>query len=147
MTGARPGREYLIQAITVVGVSTLVLTASFVGILALMSGRLGVAGERLPWYALAMGVAFVSAVLGLSHQEADAETVLLASSGLGVITLVMSLLAVEGVMYAITAPEKVFASHLVVYFLAAGLIATGLTFWLVTYWREFIGSPGPNSHL
>lgn len=131
------GRDYLVQALVVVAVSTIVITAGFVGLLALVTGNVDNAGDRIPWYVLAMGVTFVTAVLYLSHRDADAETTLIASTGFGVLTLLWSFLSVEGLVFAVSQPAQVFKSHLLVYLLAAGLIATGLTAWLLQYWRAF----------
>ncbi|MFW6435485.1 MAG: hypothetical protein ACOCY1_03820 [Halovenus sp.] len=137
MAGERLDRRYPIQAITLVVVSTLVLTAAFVGMLAISRGHVDGVGGRFPWYVLAMGIAFVSSILLFVQQEAEPKTVLVGSGGLAVLTLTFTLLCSEGVVYAITSPEQVFGSHLVVYLLTAGLIATGLTIWLVEYWRTF----------
>lgn len=142
MSSMRFDRRYLVRAVTLVVVSTLVLTAALVGMLAFAEGGTAGVGERFPWYLLAMGIAFVSAIFLFVNHEADAQTVLVGSSGLGILTLLFTLLCAEGVMYAVTSPDRVFGSQLLVYLLAAGLIATGLTIWIVQYWRTLTHKAG-----
>lgn len=120
---------------------TVLLTASFVGIVGLLRGRVPDAGTRLPAYTLVFAVSFVSAIYLFSRYGADARTVLLSGVGFGAVSFVLVGLAGEGVVYAVRDPTVVFGSHLVIYFLAAGMIVTGVGFWLVTHWRELVGDP------
>lgn len=136
MANLNSDSDALVRAFATVTVSTVVLTAGFVGLLALVSGRLGDVGGRFPWYVLAMGIAFVTVIFLLANRGADPETALVASTGVGILTLVGTFFAVEGVVYAVSQPEEVFRSQLLVYLLAAALVATGLTFWLLRYWRS-----------
>ncbi|WP_313692044.1 hypothetical protein [Halorarum halobium] len=129
------------QIVLLVAVSTVVLTADFVGLLSLLTGRateIGTGiGGRFPAYVLVMAVAFVVTIVGLARFDTDGRTVLSAATGVGLLTLVTGALAGEGVVYAIAYPSEILSSQLLFYFVAAGLIGTGLSFWTVNYWRDF----------
>jgi hypothetical protein len=86
---------------------------------------------------LLMAIAFVITVVGLIRREVGGGVVLSAATGVGVLTFSLGLLAGEGVVYTVREPSEVLGSNLVVYFLAAALIGTGLSYWTVNYWREF----------
>ena len=131
-----PDRDVLARIGAGVAVSTLALTASFVGIVALATGEAVGLGSRLPIYVLAMAVAFVATVVLLELHEREGRLVLAVAASIGGGTFVIILLAGEGLIYAASDPEAVFASALVFYFLAAGLIATGLGYWGAHHWRE-----------
>ncbi|AEN07274.1 hypothetical protein Halar_3701 [halophilic archaeon DL31] len=121
----------------VVIVSTVVLTAVFLGVLAVVTGKAPGLGGRVPVYMLLMAVAFVISVVGLIRCDVGGGVVLSAATGAGVLTFCIGLLAGEGVVFTVREPSAVFGSELVVYFLAAALIGTGLSYWTVNYWREF----------
>lgn len=129
-------REVAGRAVGIVAISTLVLTASFVGVLSFISGDTGGVNARLPFYVLAMATAFVASVVSLTRQRVDWLTSILGAIGIAGLCFVLVTLAGEGVRYTITYPGRVFASNLVVYFLAAGLMGTGLGFWILSYWRD-----------
>ena len=57
---------------------------------------------------------------------------------IAVVGLVLVGFAGEGVVYAVRDPEAVFGRQLIVYFVAAALICTGLGYWLLRHWREFL---------
>lgn len=118
-------------------VSTLTLTACFYGLVSLLGGTAADIGARFPAYVLAMGCAFVVAVVALTRYRTDGRTVLAAAVGFSVLALVVATLAGEGLMYALRHTDRVIGSHVLVYLFAGGLIGTGLSFWLVHYWREF----------
>jgi hypothetical protein len=136
-------RQFLARAGTVIGGSTLALTAAFVGVVALLNGAAGGVTNRFPFYVLAGAVVFVASLLLLDHEDVQGSTVIVATTVLGVTALVIVGLGVEGVLYAIEAPADVFGDRLVVYFVAAGLICTGLTYWGLNHWREFTGTGDP----
>ncbi|MFB9825689.1 hypothetical protein [Halobaculum roseum] len=138
--GPVSGRRW-IRAGGVVLSFTAVLTAAFVGILGLLRGSVTDTGSRLPLYTLAFAVTFVAAIYLFSRYGADARTVLFSGLGFGAVAFVLFGLGAEGVVYAVRSPAAVFGSHLVIYFLSAGMIVTGVGFWLVTHWRELIGDP------
>lgn len=135
------------QLVGLITVSTVLLTASFVGIYAFLTGATEGLSTRLPFYVLLMAISFVAGVVGLTRYRADGATVLSAATGIGFLTFLLGVLAGEGTAYAIRAPAEVFASTLLVYFVAAGLIGTGLSFWTVHYWREFTAVGGTSSSL
>jgi hypothetical protein len=134
----RRNREFLARAAAVVVGSTMVLTASFVGVLALVTGRTVGAVDRLPFYVLAMAVAFVIAVM-VTEETVDAvrpERAIASAVGVAVVTFVFVSLGGEGIAYAVRNPGRVVISQLFFYFLAAGLIGTGLGYWGLRHWRE-----------
>jgi len=134
----RVSRSAWLQAGGVVA-ATLLLTASFLGVVAAVVGVATGVGGRLALYFLAGGVAFVVSTLALSGRGLDGATVLLATVGVSLLTFVLALSAGEGVRYAILRPGEVFDVQLLGYLAAAGLVVTGLSIWTVRYWREFVG--------
>jgi hypothetical protein len=125
------------RAAALVALSTLLLTASFVGFFAFVTGRVVGVGGRVPAYVLVMSAAFVATIFTLTKYGADGRTVIFAAGGTAVLSLLLSTFAGEGVVYALAHPNAVFGSQLVAYFLAAGLAGTGLSFWAIHYWRDF----------
>lgn len=138
MSPSRWFEGQLKQIAVLVVVSTVLLTADFVGLLSLLTGNAANVGVRFPVYVLVMAVAFVVTIVGLARYDADGRTVLSAATGVGVLALIVGMLAGEGIVYAYRAPEAVL-NTILFYFIAAGLIATGLSFWTVNYWRDFTG--------
>lgn len=118
---------------------TVVLTASFLGVVAIMSRDITGFQSRIPWYLLLGAVVFVAAIVLLEDHGADGREILLTAVVSGVTGLVVGVLSVEGVIFTVRYPEEVFVSRLVVYFLAAGLIGTGIAYWSLRHWREFTG--------
>ncbi|MFW5939355.1 MAG: hypothetical protein ACOCQU_02795 [Halolamina sp.] len=137
-------KRFLVRMAAIVGGCSLLLTASFVGVLALVSGNLGDIGSRIPAYLLVMAIAFVVTVVALERNEVDGRLILMTTVVISGATFLLALLAVEGVLYTVRAPAAVINSQLVYYFLAAGIVATGLGFWSLNHWREFIGRPKPD---
>jgi hypothetical protein len=127
----------------VVLASTLVLTAAFVGTLALVNGGNDGVGGRLPVYVLAMAVAFVGFVVVAEQRlegrsrPVDGRRVIVTAGGFALTVLVTVALSGEGIVYAIRNPDRVVASEVSLYFVAAGLIGTGLGYWALRHWREF----------
>jgi len=136
-----PDLSFAEQTVLFVLVSSLVFTTSFVGGLGLLSGALVATQSRLPVYVLGMAIVFVAAMFGLITYDADGVTAMLGSVGISLLGFVLLGLTGEGIVYAIRYPDRVFGSQLVIYFLAAGLIGTGLGYWVVSYWREFTARP------
>ncbi|MFB6164246.1 MAG: hypothetical protein ABEJ31_03720 [Haloarculaceae archaeon] len=124
----------------VVGIvaSTLVLTAAFVGLLGVLSGDLSGTGARLPIYVLGLAAAFVASVVWLARLGADGATAMLGSVGIAVASFVLFGLAGEGVVYTVRFSGRVLGTQLLAYFVAAGLICTGLGYWVLTYWRDVV---------
>ncbi|MFP9193244.1 hypothetical protein ACLI4Q_16545 [Natrialbaceae archaeon A-CW1-1] len=116
---------------------TLVLTAGFVGLVALLSGDTAGSNGRVPYYVLATAIAFIVALWRLDEGNVDGLTVLIASSGIALGAGILVAFATEGVSYGVRNPSELVSSHLIVYFLAAALICTGLGIWGLRHWREF----------
>ena len=136
-------RGLLTPALVSVVVFSLVLTAAFVGLVGLLTGEAVHTADRLPLYVLAGAVAFLLALLKLDSREVDGLVVLLSTTGIGIGVGILVGLAGEGVAYATAQPEAVLTSHLLVYFLAASIICSGLGVWSVRHWREFAGTRSP----
>lgn len=131
------GRGFVGRAVIVIGVSTFVLTSAFLGVLSLMTGGVIEVGTRLPFYLVVAGAVFVGTVVLLEEHGAEAEVILMTAVVTGVLALAAVSLGVEGVVFAVNNPERVFVSQLVLYFIAAALIGTGLAYWGINHWREF----------
>jgi len=127
------------RAVVGVAVLTVLLTCAFLGVLAFVSGADPDVGSRLPYYVLAMAVVFVAAVFRLDNRERGARAVLSSVAAVAVAAFVLVLLATEGVIYAVTDPDEIVASQVLVYFVAAALICTGVGVWGLRHWREFAG--------
>lgn len=130
----------------VVGVAilSLVLTASFVGLLGLLSTEVSLdVGSRLPAYVLFMGVVFVAGVVHLDSPDREGVRVLVAVSAISFLAFVLALLATEGVVYTMRRPDQVIRSQLILNIGAAGLICTGVVIWVLHHWREFASDGTP----
>ena len=120
----------------VAGASVLV-TASLFGVIALTTGAAVGAVGRVPYYVLVATVVFVASLWKLDNNEVDGQTVLIATSGIAVVAGGLFALALEGFIYGVRNPGQLVGSHLVIYFLAAGLVCTGLGMWGLRHWREY----------
>lgn len=148
-------QEALARAGALVAGCTLVLTASFVGLVALVSGAAVGVVDRLPLYVLGMATAFVGAIVVFEMENEAGGRVLVIAGTLAVGTFLVTLLSGEGIVHALRYPGQVLASQLLLYLLAAGMIATGLGYWVVQHWQDlpkFVsgvsvksGSPKPGS--
>ena len=58
-----------------------------------------------------------------------------AGPDLSVRTIVLTL-GGEGLLHAVRNPGALVTSHLLFYFLAAGMIATGFGYWAINHWQE-----------
>ncbi|PSQ49972.1 hypothetical protein BRD15_02430 [Halobacteriales archaeon SW_6_65_15] len=132
-------REFVARAGGAVVASTVVLTASFVGVVSFLTGSATDVGARLPFYVLAMAIAFAGTLFVLDDPTADGIRVIVATVGVSVACFVFTALGAEGFVFAVRNPERMLASNMLVYFVAAGLICTGLAFWALRHWREFAG--------
>lgn len=139
-------RAMLARTGALVGVCTAVLTAAFVGVVALVSGQAAGVESRLQFYILAGAVAFVGSLIVLEESRHQGKTVILGAVGTGIVGLVLVGLGSEGVQYAMAEPETVLSSSLLVYLVAAALIASGLGYWSVRNWR-LLGQRIPDSRL
>ncbi|WP_247007951.1 hypothetical protein [Halorientalis litorea] len=135
------------RAGALVAICTLVLTASFVGVVAIVSGQVADISVRLPGYVLAMAAAFVGTILLLEAQGYDGPTIIVLAGVTALGTFVAITLGSEGIVYAVRNPQQVVASQFLLYFLAAGLIGTGLGYWGINHWQELVEDVGPGSGL
>ena len=119
-----------------IGVCTALLTASFLGMVGLASGSASGFVARMPLYVLGSSVSFVVVLLAVDDRTGDGSVVLARATGAALVTFVLSVLAAEGVVYALTEPGAVVASHLFVYLLSAAIIASGLGYWGTRHWQE-----------
>lgn len=116
-----------------IGVCTALLTASFLGMVGLASGSAVGLVARMPLYVFGGSVSFVGALLVADDPE-DGAVVLARAAGAAIVTFALAVLSAEGVVYALTEPGAVVASHLFVYLLSAAVIASGLGYWGVRHW-------------
>lgn len=132
---------------TILAVCTLGLTASFVGLVALLSGQADGLAGRLALYVLCTATAFVGTILVYETQGVDGMTVLPTAGGVALCTFLFLTLGGEGVVYITRHPEQLLGSQLGCYFLAAGMVGTGLGYWGIKHWQELgmfrTGSVGP----
>lgn len=133
-------RRRITRVVGSIFVSTCLLTLDFLGVLALADTGFGGIGSRFPFYLLTGAIVFVGSLFYLESRFTTGRRVIIATSGFALLSFVVVSLAVEGLIFSITTPSKVLTESLLVYFLSAGLICTGLGFWTLNHWREFIGS-------
>ncbi|UWG47734.1 putative membrane protein [Halanaeroarchaeum sp. HSR-CO] len=117
--------------------STILLTASFLGILALLTNQANGFADRFPVYVLLMAIGFVAALFLLERPNLEGTQILVATLGLTVTIFAVVTLAGEGLTYAMANPDEVLVSNLILYLVAAALIGSGLAFWSVRHWREY----------
>ena len=133
--------DYLLSRVFLtVASTTVLLTFAFVGLAVLWEGRV-VSGvtTRTPFYVLVFSIAFILSLLKLDSRDRDGTQILIATTGIGTATSILIGLATEGIAYTLTEPGVVFQEGLVVVFLSAAIICTGLGIWGVRHWREFVG--------
>lgn len=130
-------RDSLERVAVLVACSSVVLTAAFVGVVALLSGDVSGVSARLPYYLLGGAAVFVVAVFALEHPDGSGTPIITATLGVSILGFALLSLGGEGAIYAYRNPGDVFASQLVVYFLAAALVCTGTAYWGLNHWREF----------
>lgn len=135
--GRDDGRQYILRTSVLVAAFTLILTTNFVGLMGLLTERPAATSGRIPYYVLAGAVLFVGAILLLETAGYDGRTVLTAAVTAATLGFVLVGLGAEGVIFAWHNPEAIIASQLLVYFLAAAVIATGVGYWALRHWREF----------
>jgi hypothetical protein len=120
-----------------IAASTILLTCSFVGFIAALSGQVQGFENRVPWYLITAAAVFVTTIVLLEINDADGKTIIISAVVVGGIAFVLVFLAVEGAIFAINNPGTLIFSRLIVYFLAAALVATGVGYWGLRHWREF----------
>lgn len=130
-------RSLLAKTAALVGVSTVLLTASFVGMLGFLTGEITGVGSRLPVYSVIAGLSFAVAILLLEEHRKQGGAILMSAVMFALIAFAVVTLTVEGLVFAFQSPERVFVSQLIYYFVAAALIGTGIGYWMIRHWREF----------
>lgn len=123
-----------------VAVSTMALTASFVGLVALASGSVEGSDTRLPVYVLAAAVVFVGGIVAFEESSHEGRRALWAATVTGVATFVVAGLGGEGVVYTLSNPDAVLRSQLSTYLLSAGLMGTGFGYWGWRNWSSLRAS-------
>ena len=141
MSSSPDRRRFYTRISLVMAACTLVLTFSFIGILAVIAGEVSAPAGRLPWYLVLAAMAFVATIVILEVYGATGREIIVTASITGIWAFVVVTLSVEGIIYTINNPEEVFVSQLVLYFLAAGMLGSGIAYWALHHWREFTGRP------
>jgi len=126
------------KAVALVIGSTVLLTMALLGVVALVTQQMVGYGARLPVYALGGSVLFVLLVFEFERREFDGRTIILSTVSLAVVGLVLLFFMGEGAVYVISHPDRILASRLVLYLLAVGVVCTGLVYWGLSHWREFV---------
>lgn len=129
--------KFIATLVGLIAASTLVVTSSLVGVLALTEGLVPDAGGRIPYYVLAAAVVFVALLVMLELELEDGARIITVSGVVALVSLVVISLSAEGILFGIDSPQILF-SNVLPYLLAAGLISTGLIIWGVRHWREFV---------
>lgn len=134
---AAAGRSFYFRVGGVIVLCTLLLTASFVGVLAVITGAVSAFDLRIPWYLLAAAAFFVGSIVVLEGNDVTGREVILTALLAGLLGGASVALGLEGVLFTLENPADVFGSQLLLYFLAAGLVGTGIGYWALNHWREF----------
>lgn len=127
------GRGRLSRLGAFVFASTLTLTVSFVGLVALAAGEVEGLARRLPIYASATAVVFVAGVLLFEESRHQGRRALVGATVAALATLLVVGLGGEGVVYALQNPGVVFEIQLLGYVLSAAMMGTGIGYWT---WRN-----------
>jgi len=136
--------NFFVRIGLLIGVSTLFLTASFIGIVAFLAGEVTNVSARLPWYIVAGALSFVASIVLLEAQDSNGRTIIVTAIVVTSVFFVVVLLGIEGFLFAQAKPELVFNSQLILYFLAASLVGVGVGYWGLKHWREFTAQGGQN---
>jgi len=132
----RWSRNTLAQAGLFVGASTVALTASFLGVVGLLTGGVSGLTARLPFYVLVTALAFVGAIVLLEEEYRQGARVLQLSVLVAALTFGLVTFGGEGITYLVQNQEEVITSQLIFYILAAGLIGTGVCYWALRHRAE-----------
>lgn len=117
--------------------STVVLTASFIGLVAFLTGFVSAIEQRLPIYVLLTAIIFVVVLVSLDNEDAPGRPVIVTTITVAALGFLLLTLSGEGLRYAVAKPDELVSSQLVFYFVAAALFCSGVGFWALHHWREF----------
>lgn len=138
MAMERLDTDVLPRAAALVAVSTAIVTAAFIGLVALATGEAAEVTSRLPFYVLVMAIVFVVFVFLIDSRGSDGQTVIISSIGVAMLGFLIVLLSGEGLAFLVRRPDELLASQLIIYLVSAGLVCTGLAYWGLRHWREFV---------
>lgn len=130
-------RRLLGTYVAIVAASTLSVTSAIIGVVAVVNGDAVHIEDRIPFYVFFTALVFTALVFLLERNLDDGRRILTLSFALAALAFVLALLGVEGVTYAIDNQDQVL-SNITLYFLSAGLACTGIVYWAVNHWREFV---------
>lgn len=131
-------QQFFLRVSVIIAIATVFLTASFIGVLALLEGDITGIPSRVPWYLAVAALGFVITIVLLEEQGASGASIITTALIIAVVVFTITSLGVEGMLYATENTGQVLTSELIPYFLAAALIGTGFGFWAIRHWREFI---------
>ena len=135
-------QAFLVRSVPVIVACTVALTFSFFGIVALATSATSGIAERLPFYAFGMAAIFVATIVFLDQKGFDGRAIIVAAFGSGVLSLVLLSLGGEGVVYVIENRQTVAQSNQFMYLVAAGLMTTGVSYWVLRHWQDLVDSSG-----
>ena len=133
-------QAFLIHSVPVIVFCTVVLTFSFFGVVALIESQATDLADRLPLYAFGMAAIFVATIVFLDHRGFDGRAIIVAAFGSGVLSMLLLTLGGEGVVYVVNNSEQVFQSNQFMYLVAAGLMTTGISYWVLRHWQDIVDS-------
>lgn len=116
---------------------SFLLTAAMYGVVAVFVEGVENLTTRVPYYVVVGALVFVISMFVLEDPSESGLPIITTTTGLGVAGFLLAGFAWEGLRYAVYFPEKLLASSLVLYFLAAALICTATGYWSLHHWREF----------
>jgi hypothetical protein len=132
-------RRLFATYVGIVAVSTLSVTSAIIGVVAVINGDATDVVDRIPYYVFFMALVFTGLVFLLERNLDDGRRILTVSFAIAALSFVLALLGVEGVFFALDNQDQVL-SNITLYFLSAGLACTGIVYWAVHHWREFVSS-------
>lgn len=145
MAAHTSSRQFFLRVGALIAICTVLLTASFIGVLAFLSGDITGFETRVPWYLIAAALAFVGSILLLENQGARGRPIIVTAVVTATTAFVLLALGIEGMVFAAEHPGRVFDSQLVLYLFAAGVMGTGFGYWGLKHWREFTGGTADGS--
>lgn len=131
-------QQFFLRVSVVIAIATIFLTASFIGVLGLLNGDITGIPDRVPWYLSVTALGFVITIVLLEEQGASGASIITTAIIISVVVFIITMLGVEGMLYAVEQPSSVPWTEVIPYFFAAALIGTGFGFWAIRHWREFI---------